>query len=78
MENSQNKLTLEQAGAQLDALISRLENTALPLQESVEIYTKACKLLAYCMNEVKDYQKKAESVFETLAPYLNGEGDPNA
>ena len=78
MENTENNLTLEQTSAQLDSLIQRLENQALPMQESVELYTQACKLLAYCMSEIKEYQKKTDSAFEQLSPYLNGEGAPNA
>ena len=78
MENTENKLSLEQASAELDSLIARLEKNTLPLNESVEIYTKACKLLAFCMSEVKEYQKRTDSAFEQLSPYLNGEGVQNA
>ena len=78
MDNTENKMTLETAGAELDALIARLENTTLPLSESVEVYTQACKLLAFCMSEVQKYREKTDSAFEQLSPYLNGEGTQNA
>ena len=78
MENTENKMTLETAGAELDSLIARLENNTLPLNESVEVYTQACKLLAFCMSEVQKYREKTDSAFEQLSPYLNGEGTQNA
>lgn len=75
---NENEMTLEQASAELDSLIKRLENQALPMQESVELYAQACKLLAFCMSEVQKYREKTDSAFEQLSPYLNGEGAPNA
>ena len=73
MENAETNLTIEQASAQLEVLIKRLENQALPMQESVELYAQACKLLAFCMSELQKYREKTDSAFEQLSPYLNGE-----
>ena len=37
------KLTFEQADAKLDEVVAKLENSQLPLKESVDCYTEACE-----------------------------------
>ena len=62
-------MTLEQANEQLDSIISQLENEALPLSESVALYSKACELMAYCMQALDGYKGKIEEANEKLAQF---------
>ena len=62
-------LTIEQANEQLDSIISQLENEALPLSESVALYSKACELMAYCMQALDGYKGKIEEANEKLAQF---------
>lgn len=52
------KLTFEQADAKLDEVVAKLENSQLPLKESVDCYTEACELLAFCMQELSESKGK--------------------
>ncbi len=38
-------LTVEQAGELIEQYVSKLESEALPLKESMELYTKICELI---------------------------------
>ena len=48
-----DKLTFEEANKKLEEIVSKMENGNLTLQQSVEEYSKACELLAYCMNKLE-------------------------
>ena len=50
-------MTIEQANILLEETVGRLENEKLPLGESVALYTKACDLIAYCMEQLNDYKR---------------------
>lgn len=65
-----NNMTLEQANAQLEATIKQLENEALPMQKSVELYAKACELMALCMDKLNDYKGKIADANEVLAQHF--------
>lgn len=56
------KLTFEQADAKLDEVVAKLENSQLPLKESVDCYTEACELLAFCMQELSESKGKIEDI----------------
>ena len=62
------KLTFEQADA-------KLENSQLPLKESVDCYTEACELLAFCMQELSESKGKIEDINTKLNNICNTDGD---
>ena len=66
------QLTFEQANAQLEQTIQQLENEALPLAESVSLYTKACELMAFCMEQLDAYKGKIEDANQKLAQLTTG------
>lgn len=70
-------LTIEQANEQLDSIISQLENEALPLSESVALYSKACELMAYCMERLNGCKGKIEDANKRLAGYMSEGGQEN-
>lgn len=71
------KLTFEQADAKLDEVVAKLENSQLPLKESVDCYTEACELLAFCMQELSESKGKIEDINAKLNGICNIDGDEN-
>ena len=47
-EGKERELTLEEAFAQLDGLVERLETGSVPLEESFQIYKEGMELLKEC------------------------------
>ena len=69
------KLTFEQADAKLDEVVAKLENSQLPLKESVDCYTEACELLAFCMQELSESKGKIEDTNTKLNNICTTDGD---
>lgn len=69
------KLTFEQADAKLDEVVAKLENSQLPLKESVDCYTEACELLALCMQELSESKGKIEDINTKLNNICTTDGD---
>lgn len=69
------KLTFEQADAKLDEVVVKLENSQLPLKESVDCYTEACELLAFCMQELSESKGKIEDINTKLNNICTTDGD---
>lgn len=67
-------MTIEQANGRLEQIIAKLENEALPLQESVELYSEACALMAFCMERLNGYKGKIEEADKKLAKYISEGG----
>ena len=68
-------MKFEEAMAELDELVTRLESGDVSLEESVQIYERGHKLKAYCT----DLLKSAEQRVEKIAIRANGkplESDP--
>lgn len=61
------EMSLEQANDLLEQTIKQLENRALPMDESIELYAKACELLSYCMNMLDAYKGRIEQIDQKLA-----------
>ena len=69
------KLTFEQADAKLDEVVAKLENSQLPLKESVDCYTEACGLIAFCMQELSESKGKIEDINTKLNNICTTDGD---
>ncbi|MDR0804125.1 MAG: exodeoxyribonuclease VII small subunit [Rickettsiales bacterium] len=54
------KLSFEQAFAQLAELVKKIESGALPLADSVAAYEQGMKLKTYCEKLLKDAELKIE------------------
>lgn len=72
-----DKLTFEEANKKLEETVSEMENGNLTLQQSVEQYSKACELLAYCMNELESCKGEIVDINERIQKLKNGEGEFN-
>ena len=69
------KLTFEQADAKLDEVVAKLENSQLPLKESVDCYTEACELLSFFMQELSESKGKIEDINTKLNNICTTDGD---
>lgn len=65
-----SELSFEQAMAELDEVVARLESGSAPLEQSIELYTRGTALKARCEALLKDAQAKIEKIT------LDEKGDP--
>lgn len=57
-----DSLSFEQAMAELDTVVAKLESGAAPLEQSIELYTRGTVLKARCETLLKDAQAKIEKI----------------
>ncbi len=50
--------TFEQALAELEALVARMEDGKLPLEESLAAYQRGVELIRYCESRLSDAQAR--------------------
>ena len=62
MENTNHKLSFEEAYQQLQDLVKKMESGALPLADSVAAYEKGMKLKAYLEQLLKEAELKIETL----------------
>lgn len=55
---AENKMSVEEAFAQLDKIVERLESEDIPLEESFRVYQKGMELLKYCSEKIDTVEKK--------------------
>lgn len=56
------KLSFEQALAELEQIVDRLETGDVALEESIEIYQRGAQLRAYCDEKLKSAQARIEKI----------------
>ena len=59
------QLSYEAAYQELDALVTRLESGALPLEESVALYERGQRLAAHCQALLEEAELKIRRVDES-------------
>ena len=55
-------LSFEQALAELESIVDRLETGDVALEESIEIYQRGAQLRAYCDDKLKSAQARIEKI----------------
>lgn len=55
-------LSFEQALAELESIVDRLETGDVALEESIEIYQRGAQLRAYCDEKLKTAQARIEKI----------------
>lgn len=65
-ENAAEKteVTLEEAFEELDALIEKMEESELPLEESFALYKKGVSLVEYCNRKIEKVECDIRKVTE--------------
>lgn len=52
------KFKIEEAFAELEDIVKKMEASDATLEESFDLYTKGCKLLSKCNEQIDMYEKK--------------------
>lgn len=75
-----DSLSFEQAMAELDSVVAKLESGSAPLEQSIQLYTRGTILKARCEALLKDAQAKIEKITldETGAASSTAPFDPEA
>ncbi|MEM9714971.1 MAG: exodeoxyribonuclease VII small subunit [Pseudomonadota bacterium] len=60
------EMSFEDAMGELEALVTRLENAQVPLEESIALYDRGAKLKAHCEARLKAAEEKVAQI--TLSP----------
>ncbi|WP_417250176.1 exodeoxyribonuclease VII small subunit [Celeribacter sp.] len=55
-------MSFEQAMAELDQVVGKLERGEVALEESIALYERGAKLKAHCEAKLKDAQEKVEKI----------------
>jgi exodeoxyribonuclease VII small subunit len=55
-------LTFEQALAELEGIVSKLESGGAPLEQSIELYQRGAALKAHCEQKLKSAQEKIDKI----------------
>ena len=61
----QKEKSFEEARAELEALVQKLEQGELSLEESMKVYEQGVQLTAYCNNRLKNARLKIEELRST-------------
>jgi exodeoxyribonuclease VII small subunit len=69
IKNDISKLTFEQAIRELTAIVGKIEQGKIPLQDSLEQYEKGMALIKHC----KEILQKAEKRIEKITKEENSE-----
>lgn len=56
------KMSFEEAMAELDQVVAKLESGSAPLEKSIELYTRGTALKAHCEALLKNAQAKIEKI----------------
>lgn len=57
---TENKISLEEAMAMLEAVVARMENEKLPLEESLKLYEEGIRLASRCATELEAAKRKIQ------------------
>jgi exodeoxyribonuclease VII small subunit len=63
-----SKLTFEQAIQQLKAIVDRIEQGEIPLQDSLEQYEKGMALIKHCRDILQKAEKRIEKISKEEPP----------
>ena len=58
------QLTFETALADLEAIVSQMENSQLPLEQSLEAYKRGAELLRFCQQTLQQAEQKVRILTE--------------
>ena len=58
------ELDFEQALADLEDIVQKLENNELKLDEAIETFSKGMKLAEFCSSRLTDAQEKIQKIVE--------------
>jgi len=60
------KLTFEQAQAQLEKIVNDIEQGRIPLEQSIEKYEQGMRLIKHCRTILEQAEKKIETISKEM------------
>lgn len=55
-------MTFEQAMAELEDVVTKLDSGDVPLDESIQLYERGAKLKAHCEAKLREAEEKVEAI----------------
>jgi len=65
------EMSFEQALAELEQVVSKLERGDVPLEDSIKLYERGAKLKAHCETKLKEAEEKVAQIT------LGNDGNPS-
>ena len=56
------KMSFEQAMAELEQVVNRLDSGDVPLDESIKLYERGATLKAHCEKKLREAEEKVEAI----------------
>ncbi|SDW94742.1 exodeoxyribonuclease VII small subunit [Celeribacter indicus] len=75
-ETQVSDMSFEQAMAELDQVVSKLERGDVALEDSIRLYERGAALKAHCERKLKEAEEKVEKI--TVGPDGNAAGTSKA
>ncbi len=61
-ERPVSKMSFEEAMAELEAVVGKLERGDVPLEDSIALYERGAKLKKHCEAKLKEAEEKIEAI----------------
>ncbi len=68
------KMTFEQANEELEKSLQMLESGKMTLDETLEVYKRACLLLDFCCRRLESYKGAIKDINEALLEKTDADG----
>jgi exodeoxyribonuclease VII small subunit len=66
-------MTFEEALAELETIVGKLESGGVPLEESIALYERGATLKAHCEGKLKSAQERIEKIVVTETGQVRAE-----
>ena len=67
MDEISNEMDFQQAFDSLKEIVDKLEDPKTTIDESIELYEQACKLVVFCQRKLNDNKLKITDINERIA-----------
>lgn len=68
-----NELSFETAMTELEGILSKLSDNDVPLDESIELYSRAAELITVCNQKLSTATVRIREIDEIIAEMENGD-----
>lgn len=72
---SEKKMDFEQAYEDLKETVEKLENPDQKIEDSIELYERACKLVLYCQRILNDTKLRITDINERISAMKAEDGE---
>ncbi|MCX7910170.1 MAG: exodeoxyribonuclease VII small subunit [Endomicrobia bacterium] len=80
MEKNKKRYTFEEALKRLEEIVSKLETSEVPLEETISLFEEGMELVKFCNQKLEEVKHKVEMVVRTkngftLKPFVEKSND---